>query len=189
MIAKLLAERQQLEGLSTYPTLKDSPELTAVSPDLIHKRKHEMRLTFICDQGELTPTITDSSPQSTTTLFTCISSASDYETSQGSSSESPSECTSSLNEHSSSYLQCASTDTDNGVKFKRSVSDTGRNGVLSSDDVCVAKENLDCEIFVDPVRLGRDIQPPTVFLFDMEELTCEPFKHEKTIMSQGNDFI
>ena len=191
MITKLLAERQQLEGLSMYPTLKDTPELPATSPDFIHKRKYEMRLTF-SDQDVVIPMINTSSPQSTATLFTCISSASDYEASEC-SSESPSEYASSLNEHSP-HLQHASTDADNSVRFQRSVSDIGEraqgeNDTLSPEGVHVIK-NLDCQALVNSLELRRDT-PPTVFLFDMEGLTktCEPFKHEKIIMSQGSDSI
>ena len=191
MITKLLAERQQLEGLSMYPTLKDTPELPATSPDFIHKRKYEMRLTF-SDQDVVIPMINTSSPQSMATLFTCISSGSDYEVSEC-SSESPSaaEYASSLNEHSS-HLQHASTDADNSARFQRSVSDIGdraqrKNDTLSPEGVHVIK-NLDCQALVNSLELRRDI-PPTVFLFDMEGLTktCEPFEHEKNIMSQGID--
>ena len=180
-IAKLLAERQQLGGLTTY---EDAP--LAISPDLIHKKKHKMHLMFR-DLSVSTPT-TDSSPQSAATLFTCIGSASDFEASLC-SSESLSEYASSLNEH-----QNVSSDAENGlnVRFKRSVSDTYDRSQQESDfhtgskTIYNVEEGLECQATVGPLE-HRRVFPPVVFLFDVEESTFEPSNNEKIIISQGND--
>ena len=186
MIAKLLAERQQqLEsGLNTHPTLKDTTELTSISPDLIiHKKKrHGMHLMF-SDLSVSTPTI-DFSPQSTATLFTCIGSASDFGPSQC-SSESLAEYASSLNEDLCN--ENASTDADNGLtmRLNRSVSDNGdneslqgENSVHSSSSIelqsdIVGEEGYDLEVAGPSVECRRDRSSPLFFLFDVEELSLK----------------
>ena len=191
MITKLLAERQHLaiEGLSTCT---DSTELTSTvsSPDLIHrKKKHEMHLTF-SDLIVSTPTMIDSSPQSTATVFTCIGSAiSDFESSQC-STESLTEDWSSCNEHVAVYLRNPSIDANNraNLRFKRSVSDTDGGSQEENDgskaiESDFIKGDLNCQtVDGDPLEYmyRKDLSPPMFFLFDTKELTFKPSmaKHE-----------
>ena len=187
MIAKLLAERQQqLEpGLNTHPTLKDTTELTSISPDLIIHRKKRLGMHLVfSDLSVSTPTI-DFSPQSTATLFTCIGSTSDFGPSQC-SSESLAEYASSLNDNEN-----ASTDADNGLtmRLNRSVSDNGdnesqqgENSVHSSSSIelqsdIVGEEGYDWKVTVPSMECRRDRSSPLFFLFDVEELSLKS-KHD-----------
>ena len=148
-----------------------------------------MHLTF-SDLIVSTPTMIDSSPQSTATVFTCIGSAiSDFEQSQC-STESPTEDWSSCNEHLAVYLKNPSVDANNraNLRFKRSVSDTDGGSQEENDDSKAiesdfVKGDLNCQtVGGDPLEYmyRKDLSPPMFFLFDTKELTFKPSmaKHE-----------
>ena len=194
MIAKLLAKRQQFEGLDT-PNLKDTQPLKAkppatISPDyMTHKKRHDLHLTFNDCRVSTQTSDHDASPQSTTTLFTCIG-YSDYDAASQCNSLSEYHMN-SLNEYS--YLWRANTDSNNtSERLKRSVSDTDDrtqrgNDVQVNSEYVQNVEDLDCHVSIDSLELRRE-QPPAIFVFDMKELTFEPSKwHEKNVMSRDND--
>ena len=147
-----------------------------------------MHIVF-SDHSVSTPTI-NFSPQSMATLFTCIGSASDFGPSQC-SSESLAKYASSLNDNEN-----ASTNADNELttRLNRSVSDNGdkslqrENSVHSSSSKAIEsqsgivdEEGLGCHDWAVAgplVECMGDHSTPLFFLFDVEELTFKPSKHE-----------
>ena len=180
LIAKLLAEKQQLG--EECSSLEHAPKSTT---NFIQMTKANMHLTF--NEHDASSPASDLTPQSTTTISTCISDR--FEVQQ--SSQLPDlECAGNCSDDYSLYAHVdGKQPVDNGG-FSKTCKDASQD-ILRPEDthVFVGDLNEDDLCRFSSLKVAKEV-PPVFFTFDMEKLPVELSSEqiEMVVVSPSNTF-